>query len=400
MSQNHSSERPAGPPDGSRPPRLGIVGGGQLARMTALAAAPLGIEVVALEKSADCPAAAVVKQLIVGNWNEAPALLELASLVDVVTLENEFVSSHALETMVQAGHRLNPTVATLRLVQDKLVQKRTLAEVGLAVPVFAAVANPEELRAQGQRLGWPLVLKTRRNGYDGKGNFTLRSEADISTAWEALGGGTDKHALYVEAFCPYVSELAVIITRTAGGAMAEYPVVETVQRDHICHIVRAPAAVSPETAKEAARLARRAIETIKGVGSFGVEMFLLADGRVLINELAPRVHNSGHYTIEGCVCSQFENHVRAVLGWPLGPTTLRAPASVMVNLLGVGPGPGRPFGLERALTIPGAHVHVYGKGESKAGRKMGHVTALGASVADAEKLARLATDTMRFGNNP
>ena len=382
----------------ARAPRLGIVGGGQLARMTALAAAPLGCRVVVLEKQADCPAAGVAHETLVGDWNTPAALLELAARVDVVTLENEFVNAEALAAMVAAGHRLFPGVATLQRVQDKLVQKQTLAAAGLAVPDFAAVGTPEELRAQGLRLGWPLVLKTRRNGYDGKGNFTLRSEQDIPAAWTALGGG--RNALYVEAFCPYVSELAVMITRAQNGAVAEYPVVETVQRDHICHIVRAPAAVPSGVAGTAAGLARRAIEAIDGVGSFGVEMFLLADGRVLINELAPRVHNSGHYTIEACACSQFENHVRAVLGWPLGSPALRPAAAVMVNLLGAGPGDGWPAGFEAALTIPGAHVHVYGKAASSLGRKMGHVTALGASVAEAEAVARRAAEALQFGTPP
>ena len=380
---------------GTRNPRLGIVGGGQLARMTALAAAPLGCEVVVLERTADCPAAGVAKQVITGNWNEPVALMQLAGLVDVVSLENEFVSADALEIMVRAGHRLHPGVKTLRLVQDKLVQKQTLAAAGLAVAEFAAVASPAGLAEQGKRLGWPVVLKARRNGYDGKGNFTVRAEGEIAEAWQTLGG--DRQELYVEAFCPYVSELAVIITRSTDGSVAEYPVVETIQRNHICHVVKAPAAVRAEIAQAAARSAHRAIEAIDGVGSFGVEMFLLADGRVLINELAPRVHNSGHYTIEGCVCSQFENHVRAVLGWPLGAAALRAPAAVMVNLLGAGPGSGAPLGIERALTIPGGHVHVYGKATSSAGRKMGHVTALGASLAAAEATARQTAEAIQFG---
>lgn len=391
------SRQSASPVTGTiqRAPRLGIIGGGQLARMMALAAAPLGVEVFALERSPDCPAAPVVKRLLVGDWNDPAALLELASLVDVLTLESEFVNTDALAAVVAAGHRLFPTLPTMHLIQDKLVQKQTLAAAGLAVPEFTAVANPEELRALGERLGWPVVLKARRNGYDGKGNFTVRSAADVETGWNALGGG--RVGLYVEAFCPYVSELAVMITRAPDGAVVEYPVVETVQQNHICHVVRAPANVSADTARQATQLARRAIEAIHGIGTFGVEMFLLADGQVFINELAPRVHNSGHYTIEACECSQFENHVRAVLGWPLGSAALRAGGAVMVNLLGVGPGRGWPVGLERALTFPGAHVHVYGKATSSLGRKLGHVTALGPTVAAAEALARQTAESLRFG---
>jgi 5-(carboxyamino)imidazole ribonucleotide synthase len=203
--------------------------------------------------------------------------------------------------------------------------------------------------------------------------------------------------LYVDAFCPYTTELAVIITRARDGAMAAYPVVETVQGNHICHVVRAPANVPAAIAGEASRQARLAIAAIDGIGSFGVEMFLTAAGEVLINELAPRVHNSGHYTIEACECSQFENHVRAVLGWPLGSTAMVAPAAVMINLLGSSAGPGTPQGLESALAIPGAHVHIYGKAKSGVGRKMGHITALGQTVSAAEGVAQAAASAIQFG---
>ena len=187
----------------------------------------------------------------------------------------------------------------------------------------------------------------------------------------------------------------MIITRAADGREAFYPVVDTVQRDHVCHLVRAPAACSPEVRATAAGIAGRAVAAVGAVGSFGVELFQLADGSILVNELAPRVHNSGHYSIEACTCSQFENHVRAVLGWPLGSPELRAPA-VMVNLLGTGPGPGHPRGLAEALAVPGAHVHLYGKDRSAAGRKLGHVTATGATVAAAEAAALQSASHLHF----
>jgi 5-(carboxyamino)imidazole ribonucleotide synthase len=379
------------------PPRLGIIGGGQLARMMALAARPLGVGVAILERTADCPAAPLATPALVGDWNSPAALRELAKHADVLTLENEFVNADALAEVERDGVLILPGAATLARVQDKLLQKQALAAAGLAVPAFRAVAHPGELADAARDFGLPLVLKARRNGYDGKGNFTLRETGDISAAWSALGG--DKgNLLFVEAFCPFVRELAIIITRGRDGASVAYPVVETVQRDHICHIVRAPAPGSPETAARAAELARAAVAAIGAVGSFGVEMFETADGAVVINELAPRVHNSGHYTIEGCVCSQFENHVRAVLGWPLGSPRLLAPAAVMVNLLGAGPGPGWPQGMETALAIEGAHVHLYGKTTSARGRKMGHVTALGPTLAAAEESARCAAVALRFGN--
>jgi 5-(carboxyamino)imidazole ribonucleotide synthase len=192
-------------------------------------------------------------------------------------------------------------------------------------------------------------------------------------------------------------ELAVIVTRGQDGTTVTYPVVETVNREHICHVVKAPAAVSAPVAAEAARIARAAVEAIGGVGSFGVELFLLAGDKLLLNEIAPRVHNTGHYTIEACLCSQFENHIRAVLGWPLGSPGMIVPAACMVNLLGYAEGSGVPVGLSDALKVPGTHIHVYGKTRSERGRKMGHITVLGESVEHAYARAQEAADYLRFG---
>ena len=386
----HSS-RPAGPDSG---PRLGIIGGGQLARMLALAAQPLGCTVVTLERSPHYPAAAVATEALVGDWNTLPPLQELASRVDVVTLENEFVDAGLLAALEQAGHRVWPTSRTLAVVQDKLIQKETLRAAGLPVPRLRDTPDLAALAEAAREFGYPFLLKARRNGYDGKGNVTVRTASELDAAWRRLGGDRG-NPLFAEAYCPFERELAVIITRAADGREAFYPVVDTVQRDHVCHLVRAPAACSPEVRATAAGIAGRAVAAVGAVGSFGVELFQLADGSILVNELAPRVHNSGHYSIEACTCSQFENHVRAVLGWPLGSPELRAPA-VMVNLLGTGPGPGHPRGLAEALAVPGAHVHLYGKDRSAAGRKLGHVTATGATVAAAEAAALRSAGHLHF----
>ncbi len=376
-------------------PRLGIIGGGQLARMTALAALPLGCEVVVLEKNPLSPGARLAPLSMVGDWEDPEVVVELAERVDVVTLENEFVPAGMLRHLEERRHRVFPTAATLALTQDKLVQKQTLATAGVPVPRFRAVDSVAELPAVGREWGWPLVLKARRNGYDGKGNVTVRSESEAAAAWVRLGGPARE--LYVEEFWPFTRELAVIITRGRQGETAAYPVVETIQRNHVCHEVRAPAEVAPGTAAQAVDLALRAVAAVGAVGSFGVELFLGAAGQLAINELAPRVHNSGHYTIEACLCSQFENHVRAVFGWPLGSTRLVRPAAVMLNLLGVGEGSGRVDGLPEALSVPGAHVHLYGKAASGPGRKLGHVTALGDSVAEARAIAARAAAALRFG---
>jgi 5-(carboxyamino)imidazole ribonucleotide synthase len=375
-------------------PRLGILGGGQLAKMTASAAAKFGCEVVVLERQEDFPAHSLDAHAIIGDWDNPSDLLKLAPLVDVVTLENEFVCTEALSVLDAQKFVVWPSVHTMRLVQDKFLQKTTFAMAGLPLPRFAEAATKESVR----QFGFPCVLKKCRNGYDGKGNATVRTEADLDAAWAALGG--DNNALYVEEFCPFERELAIIITRGQDGKSVRYPVVETVNREHICHVVTAPAGVSASITAEAAAIAEQAIAAVGGVGSYGMEMFLMADGSLRINEIAPRVHNTGHYTIEACVCSQFENHVRAVLGWPLGSTEMIAPAAAMVNLLGYGDGSGEPIGLQAALRVPGAHAHVYGKTDSKRGRKMGHVTALGATVAEALVTAQRAADMIRFGGAP
>lgn len=379
---------------GMNRPLIGILGSGQLAKMMAQAAVQLGCRVKVLEqKPSDQPLFGWPST--VGDWNDPDTLIAFAEDTDVVTLENEFIESDALAELEADGHALYPSSACLALVQDKLIQKQTLATAGLPTAAFRAVETPEDVVEAGRAFGWPLVLKRRKLGYDGKGNATIHAASDIPAAWAKLDGGS--HALFVEQFCPFEKELAVMVTRGIDGVCAVYPVVDTVQRDHICHTVTAPADLPPDVAAEAARIGQAAVEAIGGVGSIGIEMFLMTGGRIVINEMAPRVHNSGHYTIEACLCSQFENHIRAILGWPLGSPAMRAPAAAMVNLLGAGDGPAMPDGVREALAVPGAHLHIYGKERSVKGRKMGHVTALGATPADALARAQEAASKIRFG---
>jgi len=395
MHETYDSEIHQLAPPEHFPVRLGIIGGGQLARMTAIAALPLGVEVVVLEKNPFSPAARLSPGSIVGDWSDPATLRTFAGSCDVISLENEFVDAAALAALEQDGHQVFPGSACIAVTQDKLTQKQALQAAGLSVPQFHAVSSPAEVVAAAKAFGWPLLLKTRRNGYDGKGNFTVRAEAEVAAGWQALGGG--KNELMVEAFFPFVKELAVIVTRGRDGATVVYPVVETVQHHHVCHIVKAPAPIAEDLAGRAAALARRAVEAVGGVGSFGVEMFLSSSGDLAINELAPRVHNSGHYTIEACRCSQFENHIRAVLGWPLGDPSMVAPAAVMVNLLGTKKAPGRPRGLEDVLRMTGTRVHLYGKTMSGAGRKMGHVTVLEDSIEKSLAIATSAAGKIYFG---
>ncbi len=383
---------------------LGILGGGQLARMLLQAATALGLDVAVMEQAADSPAGRLTRHEVVGAWDDEAALRRLADLTRTVILENEFVPARSLYLLEGWGVTVVPDRTALAVTQDKLHQKARLDEAGLPLPPFRPVGGADDIREAARDWGWPLLLKRRRNGYDGYGNRVVRGPSAIDEAMAALQGSVHRpaaeRALLVEAYVPFERELAVMVARGQGQTSAMvsgneadegaaeagvrlYPVVETIQRDGVCHQVRAPAALPDDVAARAASLARAAVEALGLRGVAGVELFLSADGALTINELAPRVHNSGHYTIEACGASQFENAVRAALGWPLGNTSMIAPAAAMVNLLGAPDSPARVQGLEHALVAPGAHVHLYGKRQSRPGRKMGHVTALGATPDEA-----------------
>ena len=375
---------------------LGILGGGQLGRMTLQAASRLGIDVVIAERFADSPAARLTSSSIVfaNGWDDPPRLDELSRQCKVVTLESEFVDWRVLEALHARGVEVRPTPACIGVVQDKLLQKQALARAELPVPTFEAIDTPAQLRRAGEELGWPVMLKARRDGYDGHGNVLVRTPDEAEDACARLGW--PERALYAEAFVEFERELATMVIRGLDRSIVQYPIVETVQDPelHICREVIAPAELPDNIADHARDIARGAIEAVDAIGALGVEMFLLKDGQVVINELAPRPHNSGHYTIEACWTSQFENHVRAVFGVPLGDPNLRAPGAAMVNLLGSGSSPLGP--IEDALRVSNAFVHVYGKVDNRLGRKMGHVTALGASPAEALEAARKAATRIKL----
>jgi 5-(carboxyamino)imidazole ribonucleotide synthase len=364
---------------------VGIAGAGQLARMTCLAAWPLGIRVAVLGRP-DEPAAPMAAGLVEGDWRDADAVRRLGEACAIVTLENEFVDAGALVAVQEAGTPVRPDAGALATVQDKALQKALVRDAGLPTAPFLVVEDPRDLAAAGRDLGWPLMLKARRLGYDGYGNATCADEDEARAALARLDGGD---GVLAEGLVAFERELAAMVARSPSGAEAAYPVVETVQSNHVCHEVVAPAPIAADAAGRAGEVARAAAAAAGGLGVTGVEMFLLPDGGVLVNELAPRPHNSGHYTIEAAETSQFENHLRGVLDLPLGEVGMRAPAAAMVNLLGSRTGPARPDAAG-ALAVPGAHLHLYDKAEVRPGRKMGHVTALGATAEDALDRARRA----------
>ena len=367
--------------------RVGMVGAGQLARMTQSAAIDLGVELHVLATRTDEPAVLAGARCHLGAPDDEAALLAFAEAVDVVTLDHELVSDAALARMSARGHAVHPSAAALLHAKDKLHAREQLTGLGLAVPAFAAVASADDVAAFAAEHRWPVVCKARRGGYDGRGVAVV---ADAAAAAEVLARGGE---WMVEALVDIEVELAVVTARRPGGQRVTYPVVETVQQDGICVELLQPARVSDEVAAAATALGQQVADAVDGVGIVAVELFVDRAGRLTINELALRPHNSGHATIEAAVTSQFHNHLRAVLDWPLGDAALRVPAAAMVNLLGP-PGEDRiAEALPSALEVPGAAVHLYGKA-SRPGRKIGHVTVTGDDLEVALAAAREAADRL------
>jgi len=378
-----------------RRPTVGIVGAGQLARMMAQAAIPLDIRIVLLAADANDGAAQVVPDVIVGAPDDPAALAALADACDVLTFDHELVPPDVLAGLETAGHRVWPSSASMALAQNKRRQRQELSEAGFPVPAFAILDRFDDVVAFGDRHGWPMVIKASRGGYDGRGVWTARSPAEAESIWDgARRSGT---VLLAEEMLPLDLEFAVLVARRPSGDLVAYPPVETVQREGICHELRVPAKVSPLIADEAVRIARGIAERIGIVGIMAAEFFV-ANGKLLVNELAPRPHNSGHWTIEGAVTSQFEQHLRAVLDLPLGSTDLTGAAAVTVNLLGEGTPIDPRSRLSDALAIAGTHVHFYGK-EARAGRKIGHVTAIDRSMEAARDRAQRALDVLAGQRN-
>jgi 5-(carboxyamino)imidazole ribonucleotide synthase len=359
-----------------RPPRVGVVGAGQLARMLAEAAIPLGIELAVLAAQADDGAAQVARHVVIGAPDDFPILSAFTAGCDVLTFDHELVDARQLRDLERDGRVLRPSSETVAIAQDKARQRALWRKLGLPAPRGRAVNTGEEIIAFGDEGGWPIVVKAARGGYDGHGVWIAQNAAEPPALWlEAQDRGV---RLLVEERVPIEREIAVVTARRPGGEIAVYPVVETVQRDGICHELIVPARIEPALATEAQRLAIAVSEATGAVGILAVEMFVVGE-QVLINEIAARPHNSGHFSLGGCVTSQFENHLRAVLDLPLGLTDLLAPVAVTRNVLAA-PETRDLFALlPAALAIPGARINLYGK-QPRPGRKVGHVTVLGDDV--------------------
>ena len=375
----------------SQPFTLGILGGGQLAKMTAQEAYRMGMRVAVIEHGESSPAGVMTKLEFPGGWKDSDELERFIAASDIITLENEFIDPEILDMIAERRH-VFPTPATMRLVQDKFTQKTTMAAVGIPVPTFAEMSTKADLVAFGQQHGYPFVVKTRKFGYDGYGNATIRRETEIDMVWRRFMEGEEPRPLMAESFVTFTKELAVMVARNRRGEIAVYPCVQTIQQGHICVTVLAPAPIEEHLQKRAQDIAVKCVEAVDGVGVFGVEMFLTTDDQIVFNEIAPRPHNSGHYTIEACYTSQFENCIRAVTNMPLGSAEMRIPAACMINLLGERTGSGIPDSVLEMLRIDTVALHLYGKKDVRMGRKMGHLTATGATVDDAFAAANAALE--------
>ncbi len=376
--------------------RIGFLGAGQLARMSSLQAFRFGMQVsVFSDRKENEPVQFMTPYSWSGSFDDVESMMEFASSCDVITLENEFIDSKILaELQRRSGTPIYPSPESFALIENKLIEKQTFENAGIPVTPYKLIESQDDLNSFGDKYGWPYLLKSSKGGYDGYGNETVTDAESAKDAFKKLGGESGREII-AEAFVDFTHELAVQVARNEHGYVV-YPCCETVQENHINVAVKAPAEVDESIRLKSQELAVTAAEAIDGKGIFAFEFFLTKEGDLLLNESAPRPHNSGHYTIEGTVTSQFENHVRAVCGLPLGDVSMIKPAAVMMNLLGTNKRPAVIENHEKALAEPNGHLHSYGKLESKPGRKMAHFTLIGEEMKDVYKRARECTKVIKI----
>lgn len=373
--------------------KIGIIGGGQIGKMITQAAKKLGFFVTVLDPTPNCPAGQVADKQIISDFYNKDKLRELVTESDVTTYDIEHIDVDVLKELVDKKYSIHPSPRILGIIQDKAKQRGFLARAGVPIPECEKVNTISEACSILKSFGFPVVLKRRKGGYDGQGVFIIKSKSEIKEAEEVI-----KEKSILEKFVDISKELALIVVRNKVGEIKCYPVVEMIfdNRANICDMVIVPARIDGETKRESEQIARKTIEYLGGVGVFGIEMFLTKKKEVLVNEIAPRPHNSGHYSIEACITSQFEQHIRAITGLPLGSTELLTPA-VMVNILGAEGHEGKATfeNIDKILEIPGASLHIYGKQITKPFRKMGHLTIVDKNLDKAIEKAEEAKKILR-----
>ncbi len=375
---------------------IGYLGAGQLARMSAVQAFRYGMRIgVYTNRSSDEPVEFMTPFSIKGGFDDVDKLSAFAAKCDIVTLENEFLDSVVLKKVRdQSETPMYPSPETFHQIENKQIEKETFEKAGIPVTPYQLVKDLDDISEFADQYGWPLMLKSSKGGYDGYGNVTVENPDEASQAMKELGAHKG-HDIVAESFIEFQKELAVQVARNEHDTVV-YTCCETIQEDHINKAVVTPAPIDPKLRNRAEELAAAATEAIDGRGLFAFEFFLTDDNDILLNESAPRPHNSGHYSIEGCITSQFENHVRAVSGLPLGSTKLRSPSVVMINLLGDHQRDARVDHARDAMAAHDAHLHIYGKLDSKVGRKMGHYTMLGDDLDETYKHALELADAIEI----
>ena len=356
--------------------KIGILGGGQLARMIIEECNKYAFEFHVLSNEKNSPAGQITKFETEGDWNDEKTLIDFAKKCDIITLENEFIDHKKLKAIEEIGKKVFPCSDNIKLIQDKFIQKRTLQANDIPVAEFIEINDFSDVKKFAEEYGYPVILKSRTMGYDGKGNFTVKSEEDIMRGINEL---KERGELMCERFINFEKEIATQVVRNTSGEIKVYPVVETIQKDHICELVISAGQFEGQIESKVNDIAKKIVTELNYTGVLGIEMFLNGN-EILVNELAPRVHNSGHYTIEGSYTSQFENHVRAVLDLPLGNTERSSELSVMINLLGKREGESRLKRAGAVLTNENTYLHMYGKKQTRPDRKMGHITVLNNDV--------------------
>ena len=350
--------------------QVGVIGGGQLAWMMAKVAPQLDVELIVQTPKQDDPAVIVAKDVILAAVDDAIATQELATHCHWITFENEFIDLDALQSLAQQGISFRPSLDALAPLLDKYEQRSYLKSIGLPVPQFKSLSAIADLESVTD---FPVVLKARRHGYDGQGTFIIKSREELAATWNKF----QCSPMLLEEFVPFTKELAVMVARNTAGEIVVYPVVETYQENQVCHWVNIPAVISEAVRQEIEQIARILVDKLQVVGIFGIELFLTAQEKILVNEIAPRTHNSGHYTLDACDISQFEMQLRAVADLEIRTPQLKTTGAVMVNLLGYEDSASDyQDKRDRLASLPQTFVHWYGKSESRQGRKLGHVTVL------------------------
>jgi 5-(carboxyamino)imidazole ribonucleotide synthase len=363
-----------------RPICVGIIGGGQLGKMIAHEARRMSLKIIVLDPTEGCPAAKVADEQIVADFKDESAIMKLADRCDILTYEIELANSSALKELESKNYPVRPAPETLRMIQNKYRQKSFLKKNKITVPEFELVQSKEHLQELCKKFELPAMLKACEDSYDGRGNFLITSEDKIREGFNYFAS----RECMLEKFVPFTKEISIMVARNPSGQIESFPVAENIHRNSILDTTIVPARISRKVELKAKKLAEKTMEVLQGAGIFGIEMFVTKGGDVLVNEIAPRPHNSGHYTNESCSVSQFEQHLRAVLDLPLSKPELLSPA-VMVNILGNEHfnGPYAVKGLSRLLGVPGVKLYIYGKKTSKPWRKLGHITATGKTVNEA-----------------